>query len=331
MPAEFDQGFFVREPAWHGLGVILDDYPGREEAMRLAGHAWDIVELPVGVLVTNYQKAEGWKAHTRSDTGALLHISRETYQRIPNNVPYEFAELLLDQGFRYETGITLRGGALCALTLKLDEPITITGDNSVTLPYLGLAWAHDGSASFSGNSTSVRRVCANTVRASEAEGARLGTSFSIRHTKNWRARVEDARKAIKGVREDISSYRDVMEAYAAIPVTSWQRDLFCQAVVLDQRLSSVSKFKSEAAAGNYTARVQENVEMARKTIMAAFNSRTMPEDHRLTAYGLHLAGVEYLDHLRGFRSTDSHVGRTLLRHEPAKARLASLIREVVAA
>src|SRR5690242_8795690 len=46
MSAEFEQGFFVRVPAWHGLGTVLDDYPGREEAMRLAGHDWDIVELP---------------------------------------------------------------------------------------------------------------------------------------------------------------------------------------------------------------------------------------------------------------------------------------------
>jgi hypothetical protein len=32
-----EQSFFVREPAWHGLGVVLADYPGREEAMKLAG------------------------------------------------------------------------------------------------------------------------------------------------------------------------------------------------------------------------------------------------------------------------------------------------------
>ena len=47
MPALFDQGFFVREPAWHGLGVVLQDYPGREEAMRLAGHDWDVLESEV--------------------------------------------------------------------------------------------------------------------------------------------------------------------------------------------------------------------------------------------------------------------------------------------
>lgn len=349
MPAEFEQGFFVRVPAWHGLGVVLDEYPGREEAMNLAGHNWDVLELdtlrvsiPNDVLVGANQphnedgsgiarRLNGWKAHVRSDNLELLHVSRESFERIPNGVAYDFAEVLLDQGFKYETGITLKGGALCALTLKLDEPITIHGDDSVTLPYLGLSWAHDGSASLRGRSTSVRQVCANTVAASEAEGSRLGTDFSIRHTKNWKARVEDARKAIKGVRQDIESYRTVMDDLASIPVTALQRELFSRAVVLDQTVSAVSRFKGDVAAGNYSARVQKNVEEASSAVLAIFNGPTIPETHKLTAYGLHLAGVEYLDHIRGYRTKDSYVGRTLLRHEPAKARLGKLIREVAAA
>lgn len=339
MPAEFEQGFFVREPAWHGLGIVLQDYPGREEAMRLAGHDWDVVEFPVGVGQTNeldniqpaFTAVDGWKAHKRSDTGALLHISRDSYERIPNAVAYDFAELLLDEGFQYETGITLKGGALCALTLKLNEPVTITGDDSITLPYLGLSWAHDGSASLRGRSTSVRQVCANTVAASEAEGARLGTDFSIRHTKNWKARVEDARKALTGVRKDIEAYREVMEEFAAMPISETQRELFCRALVLDQTVASVSRFKADVAAGNYSPRVQTNVTTAFNTARKLFGGPTIPEDHKLTAYGLHLAGVEYLDHIRAARTKESHVGRTLLRDEPAKARLPKLIREVIAA
>jgi phage/plasmid-like protein (TIGR03299 family) len=349
MPAYFEQGFFVRKPAWHGLGVVLDDYPGREEAMRLAGHDFDIVErdlLIVGDEVPGYsgsnvavlgnetrpvRQAKGWKAHLRSDNLSLLHVSRETFKRIPNEVAYDFAEMLLDQGFRYETGITLKGGAVCAITLLLDEPITITGDDTVTLPYLGLSWAHDGSAALRGRSTTVRQVCANTVAASEIEGARLGTDFSIRHTKNWRDRVEDARLAISGVRRDVGAYREVMEAFASMPVTPDMRSLFAQAIVLDQTVASVSRFKGDCASGKYSPRVQTNVENAAASVMALFNGETIPDEHRFTAYGLHLAGVEYLDHIRTARTQDTRVGRSLLRDEPAKARLPQLIRELVAA
>ena len=350
MPAYFEQGFFVRVPAWHGLGVVLDDYPGREEAMRLAGHDFDIVERDLlvvgntdapddfrgarailGEKIRPVKQAGGWKAHLRSDTLDLIHVSKDTYTRIPNEVPYDFAELLLDEGFRYETGITLRGGASCALTLLLDEPITVQGDDSVTLPYVGLSWAHDGSGAFRVRSTSVRQVCANTVALSEAEGKRLGTDISIRHTKNWAARIEDAKKVLAGTRRDIVAYREIMEQYGEIQVTPLQRDLFSQAIVLDQTVASVSRFRGDVASGAYSVRVQNNVERETAKVKALFSGKTIPEAHRFTAYGLHLAGVEYLDHVRKYQSQDSYVGRTLLRDEPAKARLPKLLNELVAA
>ena len=344
MPAYFDQGFFVRVPAWHGLGVVLDDYPGRAEAMRLAGHDFNVVEIPVALvgrsladgevaprILTDsdgsrrsYKPAAGWKGHVRSDNGELLHVSKESYERIPNEVPYDFAELLLDQGFQYETGITLKGGAVCALTLLLNEPIQITGDDSTTMPYLGLSWAHDGSASFKGRSTSVRQVCANTVAASEAEGRRFGTDFTIRHTKNWKDRVEDAKKLMAGVREDIEVYREFAEELATIEVTAEQRDLFVSTIIGD-RDGVVSKSAS------VSERVKSNIETERAKVNAAFMGVTIPEAHKLTGYGLHLAGVEYFDHLRNSRSEDAYVKRTLLADNPAKANLTKTIRELVAA
>src|SRR6266545_2956616 len=109
MPAMFEQGFFVRVPAWHGLGVVLDDYPGREEAMRLAGHDWDIIELPsfTGIpadVATEHglelshangllRKDDEWKSHVRSDTLELLHKSQDSFASIPNRVGYDLAEL----------------------------------------------------------------------------------------------------------------------------------------------------------------------------------------------------------------------------------------------
>ncbi|MDH5225701.1 MAG: DUF932 domain-containing protein, partial [Actinomycetota bacterium] len=169
------------------------------------------------------------------------------------------------------------------------------------------------------------------VSAGEAEGKRLGTDFSIRHTQKWADRVEDAKKAILGVRADIESYRNVMEELAAIPVTRFDRDLFVSALVLDQKVASVSRFKADVAKGAYSARVQTNVENATEKVMGLFNGSTIPEEHRLTAYGLHMAGVEYLDHVRRANNDATRVGRSLLRDEPAKARLTPLIREIVAA
>lgn len=330
MPALFDQGFFVRVPAWHGLGVVLDDYPDRATAMELAGHNWDVVLRSIAVGATNidgskyWQRHDEWFGHVRSDTGDLLTVKPETFERIPNALAYEVAELLFEQGFQYETGITLDGGRQCAITLALNEPITISGDTSVTVPYGCLSWAHDGSGALKVRSGSIRQVCANTVSASEAEGKRLGTDFTFRHTKNVKDRIEDAKQAIRGVRSTFNVYREAMEELAATPVTPDQRDLFVSTIIGDKAgIVSLSKVATD--------RVKNNVESERAKINGLFFGQTIPVAHRLTAYGLFQAGGEYFDHLRRFQSKDSYVKRTLLADNPAKAALRKTIHEVLTA
>ena len=259
-----------------------------------------------------------------------LTVANDSFAVIQNDVAYDFADAMVDLGFIRWAGITLRDGAECALTFKLNEPIVISGDTSHTLPYFVVTWAHDGQGALSGRSTSIRAECWNTVSAGEAEGKRLGTHFSIRHTEKWADRKNDAMKAIKGLRADIETYRAVMEEFANVPVTKQDRDLFIQALVLDQKVASVPRFKADVAKGAYTPRVQKNVEDAVRKATGLFGTPSIPEDHKLTAYGLHLAGVEYLDHVRRAQSDATRVGRSLLRDEPAKARLTPLIRDIVA-
>jgi len=330
MPALFDQGFFVREPAWHGMGVVLDDYPDRETAMKLAGHDWQVVERSIARSASKpdgarYWKAlDGFKAHVREDTDEELAVHPSTYEAIQNSTAYDVAELLFEQGFQYETGITLDGGKTCAITLKLDEPIRITGDDDIILPFGCLSWAHDGTAALKVRSGTIKQVCANTVTASEAEGKRLGTDFTFRHTKNVMERIEDAKEAISGVRKGLDVFRQVMEELAAIPVTPEQRDLFVSTVIGDRDgVVSLSSTVSD--------RVKNNIETERAKINALFFGPTIPEAHRLTGYGLFQAGGEYFDHLRRYNSKESYVKRTLLNDNPAKANLSRTIRELVAA
>lgn len=372
MPAYFVEGYFVEKTAWHKLGTLLDAPPAtREDAIRLAGHDYKVVErvnadlggvrgnLPLTAEQFEAAKSDrrvnlarvggSWFAlsvnpdkkglrieQIREDgTFGPLHdnsltVANDSYAVIQNEVAYDFADAMVDLGFTRWAGITMRDGAECALTFKLNEPIQISGDTSLTLPYFVVSWHHDGAGALSGRSTSIRAECWNTLSAGEAEAKRLGTGFSIRHTENWKDRVAYAKRALKGVREDIDTYRQVMEEFAAVPVTTFDRDLFVQALVLDQKVGSVAKWKADSARGVYTPRVQSNVETAIRKVNGLFRGSTIPEDHKLTAYGLHLAGVEYLDHVRKAQSDATRIGRSLIRDEPAKARLTPLIRDIVA-
>lgn len=331
MPAYFEQGFMVREPAWHGLGTVLDDYPGREEAMRLAGHDFVIVEKPLFLpgpeivggpqdgAVTPGPKVEGFKALMREDNEAVMHIVNNDYCVIQNDVAWDVVDAIVGEGALYETGITLQGGAVCSVLAWLDEPVTIPGDDSTILPFLNVAWSHNASRALTVRPTNVRTVCSNTQSAAEAQGRRLDREFTFRHTKNVMDRIEEAKLAVQGTRDAHDEYITLAKELADLPVTDDQRTLFA---------ANFIPMPEEALISD---RVKGNVEEARAKLLGLFDGPTIPDAHRNTGYGLHLAGTEYLDHLRGYRSEETRFGRSLLRDEPAKRKMTSLIREVAKA
>jgi len=64
MASNFETGFFVREPAWHGLGTIVQDAPTSADALHLAELDWTVEQKPVfidadgtKVLVPNAKQA----------------------------------------------------------------------------------------------------------------------------------------------------------------------------------------------------------------------------------------------------------------------------------
>lgn len=328
MPANFDKGFTVREPAWHHGTVVLDDYPGREEGMKLAGHDFKVIEMPLAVVTAadedwaniDYREASGWKALMKDDAdGAILSVVKDSYEVIQNDVGWDIVDAMVGEGARYDAGVTLKGGAVCVVTAWLDEPVTIPGDNSTILPYSSTRWQHDGGGALSTRAVTVRTVCSNTDELAQAEARRLGTEFTFSHTKNVMDRIEDAKMAIRGMRLHQEAFVQLSLELAKQKVTKPQIEYF------------LTEFIPSPPEAMISDRVAKNIETARNAVRGILASETVPDAHRRTAYGLRLAAVEYLDHFRPYRTQDSYVGRTLLRTEPQKAKLAKLLRETVKA
>lgn len=329
--------YSVRTAPWHlGTGtnvLMLDTAPETRMArMAAAGQDWTVLEEDVyrkltreiqtsgGYVAesTTFPTIPGWKIITRSDTGAILNVPRDSYEVVQNVVGHELYEILakgarLDDG----TGGTVKGGAVCYLAARLDEPAQVNGDPSPIFPYIVVTWAHDGSGAIQARRTSVRVVCWNTLSLAEAESARSGRQYTFRHTARVLDRIEDAKRVIAGAREDAAAFIELANELAAIPATDTQRELF------------VERFIPAPVADVVSDRVRANIDEARAKVRGIFDSPTIPEAHRNTAYGLVTAGVEYLDHLRGYRNSDTYLGRTLLRDEALKARLVPMVREVV--
>jgi len=324
MPANVESMFSVREMPWHREGTILADYPGSwAQARTLAGLDWDPVTADVYALTginedgsEHYEPIGGWKTIARSDTGVVLSINKDSYTVIDHAEMGEIVEAVLAQAnVKWETaGVLDEGRSVWCLAL-LDEPITLPGDASPTLPYLAITNRHDGTAACALRATAVRIVCANTFRAAELEGERTGATFSFIHKASWRNRIDEARKAVTGARQEMHRYQDLAAHLLGIPITGKQREIF------------VTAFIPMPPAGLVTDRVARNVDEARTALRAIFESKTT-EEVAHTAYGLVQAAGEYLDHVRGARSWETRLNRTLIRPEPLKHRAMTLIRDI---
>jgi phage/plasmid-like protein (TIGR03299 family) len=347
----FEEGFCIREPSWHRKEtLVMRDLilpQDRPEAEVLAGHDFTLVEVPngnVGRVVDaatyegNLARVNGvWRTlDVRPEKkglyinqirdgepgplhGNYLEVVNESLKTLDNSVGWDVLEAIVGEGAKLDTGMALHGGAVCLVTAKLDEPTTITGDDSFTIPYIVARWTHNGTGALSARHVAVRVVCANTDELSREESRRTGREFTFRHTKNVMDRINDAKAALAGVRLNHEEYVELAEELAATPISKEQRDAF---------VNMLLPMPPEALVSD---RVAKNVDEARAAVQGIFAGPTIPVAHKFTAYGLRLAGVEYLDHIRGYRTNDTYVGRQLLRTEPAKVKLSKLIREVVAA
>lgn len=376
MAALFEEGFFVRKPAWHGLGIVLSDFPGRTEAYKLAGHDYTVVESPNGN-VRREVSAEEWET-LKFDRGAdvvrmggqwyrfdvraekkglyidqtrdgepgplhgnFLEVANDTFTLVQNDAPWDILEALLEGKYEgkqlnYETGGTLDGGAECFVTAWLDLPFQIHGDDSEVYPYVYATWRHDGLGAVHVGGGDIRIVCANTVNLAKAQGEKTGHLYTFKHTKNVHERIADAKLAIfNGIVGAHSEFQELAEELGAIQLDSDQVSEFFMRLIPDTPASLTSE------------RVQNNINEARALVRSALYSRTVPEAHKATGWGLYNAGVEFFDHLRkpGTAITEmssgtdwrdaqgkvptSYVRRTLYAPDKFKSEhLVPLIREV---
>src|SRR5690349_13801960 len=271
MPANVESMFSVRQMPWHQEGIILGDYPGTwAEARVLAGLDWDPVTTGVYAAAginpdgsVHYEPIEGWKAISRSDTGAVLSLNRDSYTVIDHGEMGEIVEAVLAQpNVHWETAGVLDGGRSVWCLALLDEPITLPGDLSPTLPYLAITNRHDGTAACALRATAVRIVCANTFRAAELEGERTGATFPFIHKASWRNRLDEARQAVTGARTEMRRYTELAAGLLGVPISPRQRELF------------VTQFIPMPPAGLVTDRVARNVDAPRQALRLIFEPIT---------------------------------------------------------
>lgn len=336
-----DNLFVTREPAWHGLGTVFEDYPTRAEAQKLA-HPWEPIQEPIFAqtpvisdhlhgeecepgcdihddISTAYDPIDGFQRIVRSDNEATLGVVRDTYQPVTNTEMYDIAEALEGEAkgsVKFETAGSLFGGSKVWILLRLRDPLKLKGDEeTATIPYYALQNNHDGLGSFRGQATMTRIVCDNTARAADLDARSRGLEVTFRHTRSIGQRMEEARNALGKWREAVQEYSDMAEFLAS------------EQIHANAEIDFVERFIPMPAAGTATDRVMANVEEARGTWLGMYRSETTGSLER-TRWGLVQTSIEYLNWGRRAHSAESRFRRSYLTEDAILPRAVTLARAV---
>ena len=206
MAHEIESFASLREPAWHGLGVVFNEEKTTAEMLDTANLSnWNVrledLEIPSHLESDkSYQYVIRTNPFNTEQTD-VLGVVGQRYVPLQNEDLFSFGDNILDGGGRWETAGSLRGGRVVFGSLALERE-TILDPNGVAdkvKTYLLVNTSHDGSIAIQASITPVRVVCANTLNLalnSIKKKNGVKQSFKIRHTQTAEGRILQAREAL---------------------------------------------------------------------------------------------------------------------------------------
>jgi phage/plasmid-like protein (TIGR03299 family) len=186
----------LREPAWHGLGTVLDSEVTTSE-MLAAAHLnnWNV---RVEDITLPGRSHRDFFAVTRTNPfdgmTDVLGVVGERYKVVQNEELFSFADNMLDGG-RWETAGSIKNGTVVFGSLALDREIVLdpNGATDKVNTYLLVHTSHDGSLAVQASVTPVRVVCQNTLNAALSG---VKQTYKVRHTQTVTGKVAAAREAL---------------------------------------------------------------------------------------------------------------------------------------
>ena len=196
----------LRQPAWHGLGEVFTEEVSTTEMLQKAKlNNWNVrledVAIPEGM-----DSDKGYSFVVRDNPFTqgnkdVLGVVGERYVPLQNEDLFDFADNILDNGGRWETAGSIKGGRIVfgSLALERETVLDPNGVSDKVNTYLLVNTSHDGSIAIQASITPVRVVCANTLNlalGNRGRGGSVKQSFKIRHTQTASGKVAVAREAL---------------------------------------------------------------------------------------------------------------------------------------
>lgn len=293
------EAMYALQPAWHGLGTVVEQAPTGEDALKMAQLDWEVEQYPLyaereqqlvdtdgQISVERTRIAVPGYANVRQDTGLVLGTVSENYRVVQNVEAFAFLDALIqDEVLRYESAFSLGGGKKVILLARLPEVDQIVEGDGPTKRYILLSTSHDGSEAIRFGATAVRVVCANTY----ALAKQRGSIESIRHTGDINEKLEQARQII-GLAD--GSFRRHSEACRALARRHMAASEFRQ--FLDEVVPPL--WLGDPAYTPQRAKVNESIRTDLIGLYRDDYRQQLPGVAR-TAYAAWNAITQYVDHM----------------------------------
>ncbi len=294
---------YTGEIPWHKLGVMVQAHMTAREMLTAASMDWTVGMEPI--FLADGTELPGKRALLRTDTRVFFDVASDHYMPIQNVENADTMDALTANGATMETIGSLDDGKRCWALARIPGNFDVVKGDEIK-PYVLLAWGHDGKHGVAGKLTPVRVVCNNTLQAALPGKWSDSADVFIRHSKNAKVNIDNARDALGMVAKQIEDTTNLFRALAARPLTSTESTTYVEQVFpypasvrqesteeTLQRLMGNPVGELEKAARDAMGRVDE----VRSIIVRLMGEGKGSEYAPGSAWNAYNAVTEYTDHV----------------------------------
>lgn len=223
---------------WHfaetgadGRSVVVEHAPTAAEAIQLARLDWKVDLRPVFDRKSDgsYQAVGNRFNVVRDSDEKVLSVVGSNWRPLQNAEAFDFLDNLVDDGLRYDTAGSLRGGEVVFIAAKMPNQVLIGGQDAHDL-YLFVRNAFNGRDAVTVGITPIRIECMNKLNLAMTK---LKRSWSCPHLTTMKGKLAEARHALDLSWAYMDAWVKTAEDLIAQPFTDKDLERFMDKLMKD--------------------------------------------------------------------------------------------------
>lgn len=293
------------DPAWMRLGVNVNRAMTAEELFAMAPQL--DIKVSKKQLQLEGKDFPGAFGISRDDTGDHFAVVGANYKVFQNRDCVALLNALTQANLAmFHTAGCLKGGRTFFAAIKIPGEYRISGTEDVMEPWTILTNSHDGTSALKLLPSAFRPVCQNTLNMA-VKSAKKSSVFSVRHSTNMEAKVEDMRLKLGLVVKGMDGFMEKANVMAKYSMTGGKADQFFKSMFptdVKVLLSKSEEFVSDELKAQKEREAARNQKVVDELQGLFVNGRNTLKGMAGSAWAAVNAVTEYVDHNKKGRGKD---------------------------